>query len=500
MRNRLAILIALMIGLNSALAACGDSASDNAVDSANDTDGNTAQTSASDDGSLDNLPELDFEGEVINVLYRDDVVNSFYVGESTGDIVDDAVYAANRAVEERINVDFNLITQAGTADADRTTYISAITNSVMAGDNAYDLTAILTYNIPTLIQSGVLLNLLDVQYLDFDQPWWVGDLTEMATINGKLYFASGDVSLELTQKIFCMLFNKDLAETLNSGDIYQLVLDGKWTLDNMKTLATAAYADLNGNTAVDPEDRYGLVVNDLNSLCGFIASFGMEITTPDDNGVQHINFATERTVDAIQALTDLLNDNDGIFYQNKSDALPETVAANHDVYRAMFKNDNLLFITTEFNQIATIFRDMQSEYGVIPYPKFDESQTTYNTVARNTYSSFAIPKTCTKTDAVGAAIEALASENYRTTSHVYFETALKVKYSRDDVTSQMYDIIKEGMKFNFGYTFNGIINNVINLYCNVVAGDQVWTTEYAAQESAIETSLAKFYEDVGEIE
>lgn len=203
MRNRLAILITLMIGLNSALAACGDSASDNAVDSANDTDGNTAQTSASDDGSLDNLPELDFEGEVINVLYRDDVVNSFYVGESTGDIVDDAVYAANRAVEERINVDFNLITQAGTADADRTTYISAITNSVMAGDNAYDLTAILTYNIPTLIQSGVLLNLLDVQYLDFDQPWWVGDLTEMATINGELYFASGDVSLELTQKIFC---------------------------------------------------------------------------------------------------------------------------------------------------------------------------------------------------------------------------------------------------------------------------------------------------------
>ena len=97
MRNRLAILITLMIGLNSALAACGDSASDNAVDSANDTDGNTAQTSASDDGSLDNLPELDFEGEVINVLYRDDVVNSFYVDESTGDIVDDAVYEANRA-------------------------------------------------------------------------------------------------------------------------------------------------------------------------------------------------------------------------------------------------------------------------------------------------------------------------------------------------------------------------------------------------------------------
>ena len=61
----------------------------------------------------------------------------------------------------------------------------------------------MTYNIPTLIQSGVLLNLLDVRYLDFDQPWWVGDLTEMATINGKLYFASGDVSLELTQKIFC---------------------------------------------------------------------------------------------------------------------------------------------------------------------------------------------------------------------------------------------------------------------------------------------------------
>ena len=67
----------------------------------------------SSDELIDDLPkDLNFGGETINVLYRDDVVNSFYVSEQTGDIVDDAVYNSNHAVEERLDVKLNMILMA----------------------------------------------------------------------------------------------------------------------------------------------------------------------------------------------------------------------------------------------------------------------------------------------------------------------------------------------------------------------------------------------------
>ncbi|MFQ9149198.1 MAG: hypothetical protein ACLR5G_13490 [Eubacteriales bacterium] len=36
---------------------------------------------------------------------------------------------------------------------------------------------------------------------------------------------------------YAMYFNKKLAEDLNTGDIYGLVNDGKWTLDKMAELS-----------------------------------------------------------------------------------------------------------------------------------------------------------------------------------------------------------------------------------------------------------------------
>ena len=494
-RQTSALALFLALGMM-VTTACGGSAAPADTTAPQNPDTTTAEA---DDGFIDDaLPELDFEGKPIRVLYREDVVNAFYVAEQTGDIVDDAVYKANSAVEERLNVNFELITAAGSANADRTTFMNLITTSVLAGDNAYDLTGVLSYNMPTLIQQGVYLDLNEVKYLDFDKPWWIQDLTDLASLHGKLYFASGDISLELTQRIFCMLFNKNLAETLGTEDIYKLVSDGKWTLDKAAEIGTAAYSDLNGNSEMDPEDRYGLVVTDYNHMSGFEGSLGLQETSQDADGIHHIDFGGERVVNAIQKLVTVFGENNGVFYQTESDANSNEP---HQPYYAMFKGGRLLITTTEFHQISSIYRDTEDDYGVIPYPKLDEAQDGYYTLARNVYSSFGIPKTCADPDMVGAVMEALASENYRTTSPVYFETALKVKYSHDDVTSQMYDIIKNGLKFNFGFTFNAATGNFANNFIDAVnQGDGNWASTYASKKDAAEQKLQKFYEDVAALD
>ena len=484
------------------LASCGSSKPDApAATTAPSGGGETAATEpvkTEPEFLPDDLPaDLDFKGQTITGLYRTDVVDSFYVAEQTGDVVNDAVNAANRAVEERLNVKLKVDTMNGSANADRTPFMNAVTNSVQAGDDAWQLIGVLAYNCPMLLQKGIFLDLLGVKHLDLDKPWWTDGLTDIAIVNGKLYFASGDISLEMTQRIFCMLFNKDMLDDMKYDNLYQIVNDGKWTLDKLKELSAAAANDANGDGVMSPGDTYGFICNDYNHTCGFVASLGMTVTTPDKDGVQHLDFGTEHDVNAISAVQKLLSTATGVLYNSESDAGDTPTAPTN---RAMFMEKKVAVITAEFYHVSTYFREMESEYGVIPYPKYDENQKDYLTVARNVYSTFSIPTTCKITDAVGAMMEALASQNYRTTSRVYFETALKVKYARDNESSQMYDLIKEGMRFNFGYTFNGVENIIINRYMDICKNNtKEWSSEYATYKDGAEAKLQDFYKAVANI-
>ena len=69
-------------------------------------------------------------------------------------------------------------------------------------------------------------------------------------------------------------------------------------------------------------------------------------------------------------------------------------------------------------------------------------------------SLFCIPINCNKTEAVGAFMEAMASESYKNLSRVYFDIAMKVKYARDETSSKMLDIIREGAYLNFASIYN----------------------------------------------
>ena len=52
----------------------------------------------------DNVPEFDFGGAEFRTITQDSTANDIWVKEETGDILDDAIYARNRTVEERFNI------------------------------------------------------------------------------------------------------------------------------------------------------------------------------------------------------------------------------------------------------------------------------------------------------------------------------------------------------------------------------------------------------------
>ena len=225
----------------------------------------------------DELPDdLNLDGAKIRICTQSNRVNQFYIEESSGDIVDDAIYHAHLSVEERLNVDIEHIAYAYESWNDRTTYMNQVASSILADTDDFDILATTSFMADFFLQ-GYLSDISDAPYLDFDKPWWSQDMTEQITVNGVLPFITGDISIGNIKSMMCMFYNKQLHDELQLDDMYELVYSGKWTLDKLNEMAASAYSDLNGDTYVDESDQLGLVLEGSNYATGFFDAVEMTI-------------------------------------------------------------------------------------------------------------------------------------------------------------------------------------------------------------------------------
>ena len=118
MKKRIIALLLMGLMIAPSAVSCS-SGSENAADETDNTaaanpapDASPADETPETDGNLDangylkdDLPELDFGGQQVAVLYWSDVENAeFDVEELTGEIVNDAIYQRNIDVEDRLKV------------------------------------------------------------------------------------------------------------------------------------------------------------------------------------------------------------------------------------------------------------------------------------------------------------------------------------------------------------------------------------------------------------
>ena len=483
----------LLISMLASLAACGGAGSgtDTTAPSQKDTVTETVDTDHDAKGFLlDSIPaDTNFGGTTVNLLIREDVANTeFFVEEQTGDIVDDALFNRNNRVEERLGVDLNFIPIAGDW-AGKETMNGAIRQSVMAADGEYDLCAVLSNQLSTLTIEGLLTNLNSLDYFDFEKPWWARGLLDELAVDDKLYFASGDASLGLINGMMCVFYNKSMCEDFSVPDLYEIVLNGEWTIDKVVELTKDVYQDLDGDGLKSDGDSFGFATGSFNQLYGFLDSFNVTIIEKDNEGYpSKYVFNNEKAVNVVQKLVSLFKDNNSFITKGNVD------------YTTAFSENRVLFVTGEFKDTA-IYRDISSfDYGVLPFPMWNEDQTDYRTTARATYSSFCIPKTANDPDMSAAVLECFASESYRTVSPAYFETALKVKYSRDDETAQMYDIIKGSVTFSFATSFTMAIGDPQNHFkMSVCDLKEDWVSDMAAWQPTSQELLDKTLEAIKEL-
>ena len=489
------LCIILVIGAALLEASCENSKNrNNALDNSHENSGiasNENDIEKASEPERANTPDnvsadLNFGGSDFTILTREELMFGIEMGveEINGDIINDAIYQRNRYVEERFDININIVKRLGIW-GNEGQFNDAVRNSVKAGDNAYDLIAGYSVAIAPLAAEGMFTNWNTVPHIDYNSPWWVQKLADELTIDGKLYFMTGDLSLTMIGNMMVFYYNKSLQANYGIEDLYQTVLDGKWTYDKLYDISKSVYNDINGDGEKNLGDTFGLGVEPGNFTDQLFVSMGQSLTQKGDDGYPYLVVNSPGTYERLDRIIALFHENPGVYRIPESGERPT---------REMFRRGESLFCIG-YLEFAENLRDMKDDFGIIPSPKYDEAQKKYLGLTQDGFSLFCIPITSERLDFVGAITETMAAESYRHLTPAYYETALKVKYARDEVTAQMLDIIRNGIYFDFGYVNTTSINGIHFLLRDMVErNNRDFLSTYEKRERQYEAALQKLLE------
>ena len=434
---------------------------------------------------LDELPEeLNFDGTDIRFFSRSHVrfADEITVDDLNGEAVNDAIFGRKTRVEDRLGVRIVNIFDGG-ANHGSTGEMRQI---IAAGSDEYDIFTASMYTLSPDAIMGGYHDWLEIPYVDTKKPYYTQSYNEKSSFGGHLYTLTGDISLSLIRYSFCMYFNKQLVEDYGIDNPYDTVREGAWTHDRMKTVVGAIYRDLNGNGAYDDDDFYGLGTSDVIIVDAYTSAYDMHMMGKDERDYPAYDIDLEKWADCVTRLWELNHETEGVRpYIEISD--------NNEMTDLLvsFSQDRMVFINNWiYGSESDYLRNMESDYGIIPYPKYDEAQGGYYTFQHDQIGVFAVPVTSTRLEAAGAVFEAMSSESRVSVVPAYYDIALKGKYVRDEDSRAMIDIIHNGHLLDPAWIFCSNLGDLAQSPRNLLrGGSSDFASYYASKKKSYDTGL-----------
>jgi len=467
-------LLLLAAMLLSCTAGCGKSATI--------TDETTPETSALETEPAETEPSSgleprNFGGVDFTILCRVDKSYEFDITELTGNNMNDAVYERNLAVEEQYGVNLQALQVPGNWN-DRQTFMDTIAEDVLSGGGTIDLVAGYNAYMPVVVLAGQCLNLNELPIVNLENPWWYSGFNDNMSVNNKLYMCLGDASLTMWEDLQVVFFNKYLMTDYGLEYPYEMVKNGTWTFDMLREYCGYHAADTDNSGKMDQKDNWGILYYNKRD---HMVYFENPYTSIDENGRLSISVYNERFVEIYDTLYRFM------FTESLGrQFVPDEISA-------MFRADQAMFLQAPL-RYAEIFRDNESDFGIIPFPKYNESQQRYYTPVVDDLSVFCLPVTVRDQELCAYMLESLNFESSLTVVPEYFEVSLTRKNFRDNESGEMLEIIRDSVWFEFGYVYAQNLGGLGLILDNLSENNEEITSVYERNKKAYETGLTSLIE------
>ena len=399
---------------------------------------------------MDDLGTMDFHEKEIRVLAWQEKKNELGIeaDQMSASPLNSAVYLRNVQVEKRMNLKFAYDYVTG-ANSTMSEYLKAAEGA--ESTNEVDVYASYSRVASSLMTRGYTTNLLELEYLDFEKPWWSRSLTEKATIYNRLYFASGDISPALFENAFITYFNKGMAEsyltddlsTKGASSLYDLVNKGEWTLGTMIEFCKNVGSSV--DDIKDSSDTFGFACSPI-SIDAFYQGSGLSsISTNNDGSIAlSDDLSSQKVHDLIEKLV--------VFFNGK-DAVSSGIYSGTEIEALASWTEGKTMFYVEPVASAKGYSNKGLKFGILPVPKYAADQEGgYITTPGFHYTMWSVSRTkdTELLKAIGAGLECMASESYRLTSPANYDTMLRAQTSDSTEDYKMWDVIKASVEIESG--------------------------------------------------
>ncbi|MBQ7898131.1 MAG: hypothetical protein IJ323_06875 [Clostridia bacterium] len=423
----------------------------------------------------DELPEYDFEGRTFRIAGHK--TSDFYPDPESankGNLIVDAMVSRTTTAENRFNFVLKPVFTGGTSEV-----ADWVSKTVLSGSDEFDLLVHHVMASAGIVSKNLFLNWYDIPNVDFSKPWWAASTSDELTYDGKCIFAISDFNYSAVACTYCLIFNKNLANSYDLGNLYEVVESGDWTYDYFYDLIKDVYTDNDGDGEKSAGDFYGMIQGDANQLNQWLYAFDNPIMRKNEEGVPTLAFKSDKINNIIQTLYDYCFNTQGVCYGVDLEKAGSS-------FTDMFLSKKGIFGVVTLGELtATNYRNFDDEYGILPLPKFNEAQDDYHTLAYGEHTILAVPKTVKDTEFVGTCIEALSAESYKQVIPTFYEIALKTRYLRDNESKKMLDIIINNRLFDFGYVYDGFKGFAYTLNDMFSSGSSNFESYYSREYTSV---------------
>ena len=445
------------------------------------------QASTNDEYVYEFPTGVNFEGRTYNILncYKDQWQQLCLVTshELLGEAINDAVYKRTIWLEETLNCELNEINVA-IGDVQKTLDVA-----IDSGDNSYAVAYMQAKNVAAEMMSNRLTQLDYVENLKLDEDYWSQQILDASSINNRHYMAASEAHLQQFDGAWAVFFN---TQTLLNNDIelpYDLVRNHKWTLEQLVAMSRNL-ATLNGDDSwtfnVSGNSRYGFATHWVGIsmlLFGVDAQFGEK----DLYDMPYLTASTPEFTNRAQDIAAFCSELGTFRYATPDSTKPD------EMVDSLFINGR---IAMGGLQIYAMNKVMKSgiEFGIVPFPMYNEDQEDYNVSSSITATFMTIPYGYAYTEDIGLIMDAMSYEADKTLEQVYYIDHLELKsndgdYALDNI--EMLNLIREKLSCDT-MVISGLDSSLHTQMCYAVRdGGGTITSTYQQYAPTTEIKFSK---------
>lgn len=488
----IALTLALLCFFGVFVACDSGSASTNETQNndSNETNAETAPTG--DDTAAESKTETEtevvtpeFHPTIAKTNYNEDCFmhvferpSLLWVEENKNDVFTEALFARQQKLYEYLGVELTAI-QTGNLNE----YGEAFKSAVKSKDGSVDVLVCSAYvSIADFIIDGYLRDYNDFPQIDLTADYWKTDYMEEVMLGDSIYLGYSSFNIFNTHVIS---YNKGMMDQYSDAldePIYDTVRNYRWTLDKMISLANLVYIDATANGKTE-DDTFGITGHQWIPFIGFLHSSDIPLVAQDDTGAYKVAVYNETYQEKTTALVDKLHNlakSDSAWFRFRIEETPMI---------SLTSGRTLMSISGTAGLVG--FLDYDIDFGVLPFPLYDENQKEVGYRSFN-YDGFITFPSYMRNENMSVETVEILSFFSAPVQNAYYEKQLGKQAADTPDDREMLQLVWDGICTDFGLAFSYISSSLdTNLYMLPTLTNANTTANIASHVKSYEGSANK---------